>query len=43
MSTNEVVSFDDDLMIVVDKNDTIIDYKSKIDCHEGNGILHISL
>ena len=40
MSKNEIVSFDDEMLIVVDENDTIIDYKSKIECHQGNGILH---
>jgi len=40
MNTNEVVSFDDEMLIVVDENDITIDYKSKIECHQGNGILH---
>ncbi|MEE9119562.1 MAG: isopentenyl-diphosphate Delta-isomerase [Calditrichia bacterium] len=40
MSNNEIVSFNDEKLIVVDENDTIIDYKSKIECHRGNGILH---
>jgi isopentenyl-diphosphate delta-isomerase len=40
MNTNEIVSFDDELLIVVDENDNIIDYKTKIECHQGDGILH---
>jgi isopentenyl-diphosphate delta-isomerase len=40
MDADETVSFDGELLIVVDKHDTIIDYKSKIDCHQGDGILH---
>lgn len=40
MNNNEIVSFDDEMLIVVDKNDNIIDYKSKVECHQGNGILH---
>lgn len=34
------VSFDDEMLIVVDKNDNIIDYKDKVTCHRGEGILH---
>ena len=40
MKLNEIVSFDDEMLIVVDENDNIIDYKSKIECHQGDGILH---
>jgi isopentenyl-diphosphate delta-isomerase len=40
MSKNDIVSFDDEMLIVVDENDTIVDYKSKIECHKGDGILH---
>jgi len=40
MNINKAVSFDDELLIVVDENDTVMDYKSKIDCHRGDGILH---
>ncbi|MCK4558846.1 MAG: isopentenyl-diphosphate Delta-isomerase [Calditrichia bacterium] len=40
MNKIEIVSFDNEMLIVVDENDTIIDYKSKIECHQGNGILH---
>ena len=39
MSQN-VVSFDDEKLILVDINDNVLGYKSKIECHEGNGILH---
>ena len=40
MSENQIVSFDSEMLIVVDENDTILDYKSKVDCHRGSGILH---
>jgi len=39
MSQN-VVSFDDEKLILVDKNDNVLGYKSKVECHDGNGILH---
>jgi len=34
------VSFDDEKLIVVDDQDNILDYKTKAECHRGNGILH---
>jgi isopentenyl-diphosphate delta-isomerase len=34
------VSFDDELLIVVDENDNVLDYKDKLICHQGEGILH---
>jgi isopentenyl-diphosphate delta-isomerase len=40
MNTNEIVSFDDEMLIVVNKNDDVIDYKTKMECHKGNGVLH---
>jgi len=40
MSGNKIVSFDDEMLIVVDEQDNILDYKSKTDCHRGDGILH---
>lgn len=40
MNMSEIVSFDDELLIVVKEDDTIIDYLPKIDCHLGDGILH---
>ncbi len=41
MQTNDqIVSFDDEPLIVVDRHDKILDYKSKAECHKGNGILH---
>ena len=39
MSTN-VVSFDDEKLILVDKNDNILGYEDKVECHKGDGILH---
>lgn len=38
--SNNVVSFDDEKLILVDKHDNILGYKSKVECHEGEGILH---
>ncbi len=40
MTNSKIVSFDDELLILVDDNDTVLGYKSKADCHEGKGILH---
>jgi isopentenyl-diphosphate delta-isomerase len=41
MEKNDIrVSFDDEELIVVDKKDNIVDYKTKAKCHEGDGILH---
>jgi isopentenyl-diphosphate delta-isomerase len=40
MSNKQIVSFDDELLIVVDANDKVLDYKSKVECHTGDGILH---
>ena len=40
MNKKDIVSFDDEMLIIVDENDNILDYKSKIDCHQGDGILH---
>jgi isopentenyl-diphosphate delta-isomerase len=37
---NQQVSFDDELLIVVDENDNVLDYKDKFTCHQGEGILH---
>lgn len=38
--SNNVVSFDDEKLILVDKNDNILGYKNKDQAHEGDGILH---
>lgn len=37
---NKKVSFDDEMLILVDKNDEVLGYKDKTSCHKGNGILH---
>ncbi len=37
---DRIVSFEDEPLIVVDEQDKILDYKSKAECHKGNGILH---
>ncbi len=34
------VSFDDELLICVDEDDNVVGYKSKVDCHAGDAILH---
>ncbi len=30
----------DEMLIVVDGDDRILDYKSRLECHQGNGLLH---
>jgi len=37
---SEVVSFDDESLIVVCENNKVLGYRSKADCHAGEGILH---
>jgi isopentenyl-diphosphate delta-isomerase len=37
---NQIVSFDDEKLILVDDDDNIIGYKTKEESHKGNGILH---
>lgn len=37
---DKIVSYDDEKLIVVDEADNIVGYKSKAECHVGNGILH---
>ncbi len=37
---NMTVSFDNEMLILVDQNDQVLGYKSKADCHLGDGILH---
>jgi len=39
MSQN-IVSFDDEKLILVNQDDNILGYKDKVECHEGDGILH---
>jgi isopentenyl-diphosphate delta-isomerase len=39
-SSNNIVSFDDEKLIVVDGQDNILGYKTKEECHQGSGILH---
>lgn len=40
MDTNIKVSFEDELLITVNENDEELRYKSKAECHDGEGILH---
>lgn len=35
-----IVSFDDEPLILVDHDDTVLGHKPKLDCHTGAGILH---
>lgn len=35
-----VVSFDDEPLIVVDSDDRVLGYRTKLDCHRGEGVLH---
>jgi len=37
---NKIVSFESERLILVDHNDNILGYKSKAECHNGEGILH---
>jgi isopentenyl-diphosphate Delta-isomerase len=37
---DKVVSSESELLVVVDEQDNIVDYKSKAECHNGDGILH---
>lgn len=38
--TNRIVSFESEELILVDADDNEIGYRSKADCHDGNGLLH---
>ncbi|HDL18638.1 MAG TPA: isopentenyl-diphosphate Delta-isomerase [Bacteroidetes bacterium] len=40
MSNNKIVSFEDEKLIVVNENDRVLSYRSKAECHNGDGILH---
>lgn len=40
MTNNQQVSFDDESLILVDSNDSVIGHATKEHCHGGNGILH---
>lgn len=37
---DRIVSFDDEPLVVVDQHDQILEYRSKAECHKGNGLLH---
>lgn len=37
---SNIVSFESERLILVDSNDSILGYKSKNECHNGEGILH---
>ena len=37
---NTIVSFENENLILVDDSDNILGYKSKAECHDGQGILH---
>ncbi len=38
--TDKIVSFENERLILVDEQDNILGYKSKAECHNGEGILH---
>lgn len=40
VSNDRTVSFDDEKLILVNKDDTILGYEEKLACHMGTGILH---
>ncbi|GJQ62701.1 MAG: isopentenyl-diphosphate Delta-isomerase [Melioribacteraceae bacterium] len=37
---SDVVSFDDEKLILVDEQDNVVGYKDKLECHLGSGVLH---
>jgi len=37
---DKIVSFDDELLILVDSDDAVVGYDDKNTCHNGDGILH---
>ena len=37
---NNIVSFENERLILVDENDNITGFKSKAECHDGDGIVH---
>lgn len=39
-NNDRVVSFDDEPLIRVDSNDTVLGHESKAACHDGEGLLH---
>ena len=38
--SNNVVSFDDEKLILVDEYDNVLGFEGKLECHKGDGILH---
>ncbi len=40
MRNDQIVSFDDEKLILVDENDKVIGYENKDVCHNGDGMLH---
>ena len=39
-NNDQIVSFDDEKLILVDESDNILGYETKVKAHEGIGILH---
>jgi isopentenyl-diphosphate delta-isomerase len=37
---SRIVSFDNEPLILVDRHDKVLGYKTKVECHKGTGILH---
>ena len=40
LNRQQKVSFHDELLVVVDENDQVIEYRNRLECHQGNGLLH---
>ena len=40
MSNDQIVSFDDEPLILVNSQDEIVGYEEKLVCHQGQGMLH---
>jgi isopentenyl-diphosphate delta-isomerase len=40
MNNDQVVSFDDEKLILVDSDDNVLGYETKDACHRGDGLLH---
>lgn len=40
MTAGQIVSFDDEKLILVDHDDNVVGYENKDVCHQGDGLLH---
>lgn len=39
-ANDRTVSFDDEMLILVDDDDNVVGYRDKVSCHLGDGVLH---